>query len=167
VFLRERGPIGRDGRRDHRIPTVGKRPQETLRTNCKPRGHAEATASRVPTAAARQFLAAYVAFGSKADIGLALVDVRFTPKSGHGSAELGQGKMVPVPPPCCRRTNTRSTSMVGREHREDHCPAIIPVGISGLDRGMSALPPKADMAQHRCDVRFVPKADISVVPRTQ
>src|SRR5690348_6621019 len=104
---------------------------------------------------------------SKADIGLPPVDVRFTPKSGHGSAELGQGKMVPVPPPCCRRTNTRSTSMVGREHREDHCPAIIPVGISGLDRGMSALPPKADMAQHRCDVRFVPKADISVVPRTQ
>jgi hypothetical protein len=49
--------------------------------------------------------------------------------------------------------------MVGREHREDHCPAIIPVGISGLDRGMSALPPKADMAQHRCDVRFVPEAD--------
>ena len=24
---------------------------------------------------------------------------------------------------------------------------------------MSALPPKADMAQHDCDVRFVPKAD--------
>ena len=28
---------------------------------------------------------------------------------------------------------------------------------------MSALPPKADMAQHRCDVRFVPKADIAAV----
>jgi len=27
---------------------------------------------------------------------------------------------------------------------------------------MSALPPKADIAQHRCDVRFVPKADIWV-----
>jgi hypothetical protein len=26
--------------------------------------------------------------------------------------------------------------------------------------GMSALPPKADMDQHACDVRFVPKADI-------
>src|SRR5215471_1141362 len=25
---------------------------------------------------------------------------------------------------------------------------------------MSALPPKADIDQHRCDVRFVPKADI-------
>src|SRR6516165_1569136 len=25
---------------------------------------------------------------------------------------------------------------------------------------MSALPPKADMGQSRCDVRFVPKADI-------
>ena len=25
---------------------------------------------------------------------------------------------------------------------------------------MSALPPKADMDQHGCDVRFVPKADI-------
>ena len=25
---------------------------------------------------------------------------------------------------------------------------------------MSALPPKADMAQHSCDVRFVPKADM-------
>jgi hypothetical protein len=24
---------------------------------------------------------------------------------------------------------------------------------------MSALPPKADMVQHGCDVRFVPKAD--------
>ena len=29
---------------------------------------------------------------------------------------------------------------------EDHCPAIIHVGISGLERGMSALPPKADIA---------------------
>ena len=28
---------------------------------------------------------------------------------------------------------------------------------------MSALPPKADMDQHGCDVRFVPKADISSV----
>jgi hypothetical protein len=27
---------------------------------------------------------------------------------------------------------------------------------------MSALPPKADMTQHACDVRFVPKADIPV-----
>ena len=27
----------------------------------------------------------------------------------------------------------------------------------------SALPPKADMDQHGCDVRFVPKADISSV----
>jgi hypothetical protein len=26
---------------------------------------------------------------------------------------------------------------------------------------MSALPPKGDMDQHRCDVRFVPKADIA------
>jgi hypothetical protein len=25
---------------------------------------------------------------------------------------------------------------------------------------MSALPPKADMVQHRCNVRYVPKADI-------
>jgi len=25
---------------------------------------------------------------------------------------------------------------------------------------MSALPPKADIVQHDCDVRFVPKADI-------
>ena len=29
-------------------------------------------------------------------------------------------------------------------------------------RPMSALPPKADMNRHRCDVRFVPKADIWV-----
>jgi len=28
-------------------------------------------------------------------------------------------------------------------------------------RVMSALPPKADMVQHDCDVRFVPKADIA------
>jgi hypothetical protein len=28
---------------------------------------------------------------------------------------------------------------------------------------MSALPPKADMDQSGCDVRFVPKADIGVV----
>jgi hypothetical protein len=28
---------------------------------------------------------------------------------------------------------------------------------------MSALPPKADMDRHACDVRFVPKADISLV----
>jgi hypothetical protein len=27
-------------------------------------------------------------------------------------------------------------------------------------RVMSALPPKADMDQHECDVRFVPKADM-------
>jgi hypothetical protein len=25
---------------------------------------------------------------------------------------------------------------------------------------MSALPPKADIVQHDCDVRFVPKADV-------
>src|SRR5262249_48177271 len=31
---------------------------------------------------------------------------------------------------------------------------------SGHVRVMSALPPKADMDQHGCDVRFVPKADI-------
>jgi hypothetical protein len=33
---------------------------------------------------------------------------------------------------------------------------------------MSALPPKADMVQRSCDVRFVPKADISdfaAIPR--
>jgi hypothetical protein len=30
---------------------------------------------------------------------------------------------------------------------------------------MSALPPKADMAQHDCDVRFVPKADIETLSR--
>jgi len=29
-------------------------------------------------------LETYVRFGSKADIGLAAADVRFTPKSGHG-----------------------------------------------------------------------------------
>jgi hypothetical protein len=28
-------------------------------------------------------------------------------------------------------------------------------------RAMSALPPKADIGQHRRDVRFVPKADIA------
>ena len=27
---------------------------------------------------------------------------------------------------------------------------------------MSALPPKADMVQHRCNVRYVPKADIRI-----
>jgi hypothetical protein len=31
----------------------------------------------------------YVRFGSKADIGLAAADVRFTPKSGHCRARLG------------------------------------------------------------------------------
>ena len=31
---------------------------------------------------------------------------------------------------------------------------------------MSALPPKADMDQHRCDVRFVPKADIGAPRRS-
>ena len=29
-------------------------------------------------------------------------------------------------------------------------------------QSMSALPPKADMDQSRCDVRFVPKADIGL-----
>jgi hypothetical protein len=33
--------------------------------------------------AEQQSRAAHVRFGSKADIGLALVDVRFTPESGH------------------------------------------------------------------------------------
>jgi hypothetical protein len=28
-------------------------------------------------------------------------------------------------------------------------------------RVMSALPPKADIAERRCDLRFVPKADIT------
>ena len=38
-------------------------------------------------------------------------------------------------------------------------------GAGGLLGGsaMSALPPKADMDQHRCDVRFVPKADIGTL----
>jgi len=31
---------------------------------------------------------------------------------------------------------------------------------------MSALPPKADMVQHDCDVRFVPNADIGLLTRT-
>jgi len=30
---------------------------------------------------------------------------------------------------------------------------------------MSALPPKADMVEHGCDVRFVPKADIGLPNR--
>jgi len=30
----------------------------------------------------------------------------------------------------------------------------------GISR-MSALPPKADVVQHDCDVRFVPKADMA------
>jgi hypothetical protein len=33
----------------------------------------------------------------------------------------------------------------GMQQQGDHCPAIIHVGISGLERGMSALPPKADI----------------------
>jgi len=32
--------------------------------------------------------------------------------------------------------------------------------------GMSALPPKADIRQRNCDVRFVPKADISRFTRS-
>jgi hypothetical protein len=35
---------------------------------------------------------------------------------------------------------------------------------SGLVEGMSALPPKADMDHHGRDVRFVPKADIALIP---
>jgi hypothetical protein len=31
----------------------------------------------------------------------------------------------------------------------------------GCARAMSAIPPKADIAKRRCDVRFVPKADIT------
>src|SRR5437868_15019946 len=34
--------------------------------------------------AQQQFRGLYVSLGSKADIGLAAADVRFTPKSGHG-----------------------------------------------------------------------------------
>ena len=36
--------------------------------------------------AARQFLAAHVRYGSKADIAASLTNVRFTPKSGRRSA---------------------------------------------------------------------------------
>jgi hypothetical protein len=32
-------------------------------------------------------------------------------------------------------------------------------------RPMSALPPKADIPQHRLDVRFVPMADMTADPR--
>jgi hypothetical protein len=39
--------------------------------------------------APRQFLQADVCNGSKADIGLAVVDVRFAPESGHCSARRG------------------------------------------------------------------------------
>ena len=31
---------------------------------------------------------------------------------------------------------------------------------------MSALPPKADIRVRRSDVRFVPKADIALIPKT-
>ena len=34
---------------------------------------------------------------------------------------------------------------------------------SPILQSMSALPPKADIAEHRCDVRFVPKADIALL----
>ena len=33
-------------------------------------------------------------------------------------------------------------------------------------RIMSALPPKADMDPHGRDVRFVPKADMALIPKT-
>ena len=32
-------------------------------------------------------------------------------------------------------------------------------------RPMSALPPKADLRQRNCDVRFVPKADIRIAAK--
>jgi hypothetical protein len=38
--------------------------------------------------AAQQFPTAHVCFGSKADIAARPHNVRFTPKSGHGSARL-------------------------------------------------------------------------------
>jgi hypothetical protein len=38
--------------------------------------------------AQQQFQTADVRFGSKADIGVTPIDVRFTPKSGHGSEHL-------------------------------------------------------------------------------
>jgi hypothetical protein len=38
--------------------------------------------------------------------------------------------------------------------------------IGGCARLMSALPPKPDMVQHGCDVRFVPRADISQLIRS-
>jgi hypothetical protein len=41
--------------------------------------------------AAQQYQVPDVRFGSKADIGLPAIDVRFTPKSGHSSeAELAE-----------------------------------------------------------------------------
>ena len=37
---------------------------------------------------------------------------------------------------------------------------------SGHVRVMSALPPKADIAERNWDVRFVPKADMALIPKT-
>src|SRR5262249_23949743 len=47
-------------------------------------------------------------------------------------------------------------------HKADMALAPIDVCFRGSSGhcGMSALPPKVDMVQRSCDVRFVPKADI-------
>src|SRR5262249_41050975 len=50
-----------------------------------------------------------------------------------------------------------------RLHSSNPEPPMSAMGQKRTSRNVqptSALPPKADMDQHRCDVRFVPKADI-------
>jgi hypothetical protein len=50
-----------------------------------------------------------------------------------------------------------------RLHSNNLEPPMSALGQKRTLRGvrpMSALPPKADIDQHGCDVRFVPKADI-------
>jgi hypothetical protein len=46
---------------------------------------------------------------------------------------------------CILRSRRTPGALLAANIAEDHCPAIIHVGISGLERGMSALPPKADI----------------------
>src|SRR5262249_54282465 len=64
-------------------------------------------------------------------------------RKGTGNADAVIGALFL----CHKATNSRVMSALGQKRT-----------LRGV-RPMSALPPKADIAEHRRDVRFVPKAD--------
>ena len=84
--------------------------------------------------ARQQFRAAHVRFGSEADIQPCLSDVRFTPKSGHGSAPALNVRIATSTPNRRRAALRYSHLVVSSENlryqttEPGRCPPVILIG---------------------------------------